>query len=489
MSVLFVWPAAIFFLLIWWTFFSGWSGLVRYGSVALGIAGIVAFFSIFRLERFDGDMTPTQISYRWKPSSEQRAREYLEQIESNVGRIEAEPAEGPLVAEDADWPGFRGPNRDGVITGLKLRTDWDARPPKTLWRHFVGKAWSSFAVIGDLAFTQEQRGDQEAVVAYKISDGSQVWVHTDNAEFVASVPQGGPGPRATPQFDQGKLYSLGGTGILNCLDARTGQAVWTTNILKDSGTPEKPTANLEWGMSGSPLIVDQFVIVIPGGTAGQSVAAYDKLTGKRVWATGQYPATYASPTVGSLNGQKVILAPLGTGVAGHSLDDGKELWFFKWTNAPKVCGAMPVLVDDQSVLYGIGYGEGTVRLQIGQDWSVTQKWHSNRFRPKFNDFVIRDGHAYGLDDGTLTCLDIETGKVKWKSGRYGYGQVLLVDDILLIVSEPGAVVLVPAVTSKQEPVATYQALDSSDITWNQPVLTRGRLLIRNANEATCIDLQ
>eukprot|EP00456_Euglypha_rotunda_P019996 TRINITY_DN175_c1_g1_i9.p1 TRINITY_DN175_c1_g1~~TRINITY_DN175_c1_g1_i9.p1 ORF type:complete len:556 (-),score=141.26 TRINITY_DN175_c1_g1_i9:78-1745(-) len=492
MSILFVWPAAIFSLLIWWTFFSGWSAKVRYGLIAFGIVGLSIFFTIFRPERFDGDMTPTRLTYRWKPRADQKAKEYLEQLKpANLGTPVDVAEASPLVADENDWTGFRGPNRLGNLPNQKLRTDWAGRPPKELWRHPVGHSWSSFAVIGDYAVTQEQRDSKEVTVAYHLNTGEQIWVHTDDAYFSVTEVQGGGGPRATPQFSDGKLYTLGATGILNCLDARTGQRDWTTNILEDAGVEGKPAANLEWGMAGSPLVVDQFVIVIPGGKDGKSVAAYDRSTGKKVWSGGSEPATYAGPVLATLHSERVVLAPLGTGLAANALETGEQLWFFPWTNAPKVCGAMPLVLDDRSVLYGIGYGEGTVRLEVekADKWTVTKKWHSNRFRPKFNDFVVRDGYAYGLDDGTLTCLDIETGKVTWKAGRYGYGQVLLVNDMLLIVSEKGEVLMIPAEPSKPDVVASFQALDEAEITWNQPVLVRGKLLVRNANEAACFDLE
>lgn len=489
MSILFVWPGALFLLLIWWTFFSGWSAKVRYGTVAFGFALLVAFFSVFRLERFDGDMTPTRLTYRWVPSADEKAREFLKQAAETTPV--ANVTEEPLVVTENDWPGYRGVGRDGIIRDFALRADLATNPPKEIWRHPVGRGWSSFAVVGDFAFTQEQRDDSEAVVAYRFSDGKQIWTHLDKARFAASDAQGGTGPRATPQFHEGKLYTLGATGILNCLEARTGKLIWTKNILQDAGTGGKPAANIEWGMAGSPLIVDQMVVVNPGGPGGHSAAAYNVESGELIWSGGDQPATYASPSLATLLGQRVILVPDGTGLACHSPTHGKELWFFPWTNAPKVCGALPVVVGEDSVLFGIGYGEGTVRLKLtldGENWSATKQWHSNRFRPKFNDFIVRDGHAYGLDDGTLTCLDIESGKVKWKAGRYGYGQVLLVGETLLLVSEEGQLVLIPAQPTKPEEPARAPLLDGG-ITWNQPVLVRGKLLVRNAHEAACFDLE
>ncbi|MBS0201789.1 MAG: PQQ-like beta-propeller repeat protein [Planctomycetes bacterium] len=489
MSVLFVWPAALFLLLIWWTFFSGWSARVRFGSAGAGIVGVVAFFSIFRLERFDGDMTPTRLSFRWTTSPDQKAQAFLQQVATN--KVTIPVIDAPLEATEDDWTGFRGSRRDGVVNDIRLQDDWKKLPPKLIWRHPVGRAWSSFAVIGDYAFTQEQRDTNEAVVAYQLSSGKQLWEHLDAAQFPASDAQGGTGPRATPQFDNGNLFTLGATGILNCLEARSGKVVWTANILNDAGTADKPAPNLGWGMAGSPLIVDQMVIVNPGGTNDNSVVAYDKQTGKKIWGGGKHPATYASPSVATLCGETILLMPVGTGLVAYSLSDGKELWFFPWSNSPQVCGAMPVVVDQNSLLFGIGYGIGTVRLKVSRTddaWTVTQQWHSNRFRPKFNDFVLYEGHAYGLDDGTLTCLNIDSGKVIWKSGRYGYGQVLLVDTKLLIVSEEGKVFQIPAEPSKPADVDGIPLLGDG-ITWNQPVLLHGRLLVRNAHEAACFSLE
>lgn len=496
MSVLFVWPAAVFALLNWWTFRSGWSWRVRLGVLGAGCAAVVVFFNLFQLDRFDGDMVPTRIVPAWRPSADQAARDFIASLPATtpvpVTTNGSEPVAAPLVASQGDWPGYRGMDRMGVVREATLRTDWSVRPPKELWKHPVGKAWSSFAVIGDMAFTQEQRGDSEAVVAYSLTTGQQVWSHLDPVKWSASDAQGGTGPRATPQFDSGLLYTQGATGLLSCLDAATGRGVWSADILKDAGTPGSPVPNLGWGTAGSPLVVDQFVIVVPGGKDEKSVVAYDKQTGQRVWSGGSRIASYGSPRVETLLGERTVLVPLGDGLAGHALDDGRELWFFKWGNGPQVNGAQPLLVADNSLLFGCGYGVGTVRLDLSREksiWTVTQRWHSNRFRPKFNDFVLHNGHVFGLDDGTLTCLDIETGKVKWKSGRYGYGQILLVGETLLILSEDGRVILRRAATSVSEELASFQALDPNGITWNHPVLVRGKLLVRNAIEAACFELE
>ena len=505
MSVLFVWPAALFALAIWWTFFSGWSWRIRMGLVGVIAAVVLGFFNLYRLE-WDGGMVPRRLVLRSKPTAEEVARQYRKQQLALVSAVktittgEDSQTAGPLplVITEGDWPGFRGPQRDGIVRKGSLRRNWQSVPPKQIWRHPVGRAWSSFAVVGNYVFTQEQRDEFECVVAYDLETGSELWSHADNALLSIVDANGGPGPHATPQFDDGLLYTLGGTGVLNCLDATTGKPVWKTNILQDSGDGRAPATNIEWGMSGSPLIVDNLVIVAPGGTIkegtpgfDQGVAAYDKKSGQRVWAAGKRQASYGSPRVEDLGGIRQLLIPNADGLSAHSLEGGKELWFFPLSNPPKVNSAMPWKLDDGSLLFGTGYGVGSVRLDIaggdGREWTAKQRWQTNRFRPKFNDFFVLNDHAYGLDDGTLACLDIENGKVKWKSGRYGYGQMLLVDDVMLIITEDGDLLLVPATPSKPETIATFKVFDSG-FCWNHPVLVRGKLLVRNAAEAVCLDV-
>ena len=508
MSVLFVWPAALFALTIWWTFFSGWSWLIRMGVIGLVLAALYGFSAVYRME-WDGSMVPRRIVLRSKPTGEEIARQYLKQRSATNGaKLEAstetsvEDAGGStaLVETEGDWPGFRGPKRDGVVIGASLRRHWDTVPPRELWRHPLGRAWSSFAVIGNHAFTQEQRDENECVVAYDLDTGSELWVHTDKTILSIVDANGGPGPHATPQFDDGLLYTVGGTGILNCLDAASGKKIWATNILNDASDGKTPPKNIEWGMSSSPLIVNNLVIVVPGGTEkegtscyNKGVAAYDKKTGKIEWASGTHQASYGSPRVEIIGGESQLLITHANGLSGYALSGaktGEELWFFPLENPPKVNSSMPWVLNDHSLLFGTGYGIGTALLDLSEEggsWKVTTRWMSNRFRPKFNEFFVRDGHIYGLDDGILACMEVETGKLKWRSGRYGYGQLLLVDDIFLIISEDGDLLLVPATPTKPEPVATFKVLDSG-FCWNHPTLVRGKLLLRNAVEAVCFDV-
>lgn len=492
MSILFVWPAAIFFLLIWWTFFSGWSLAIRFGSVGFAVALLMVFFSQFRLI-WDGDMVPRRVEWRSTPTAEQIAQNFFS-VESNSKPVIEE--QKPVATEE-DWPGFRGPNRDGVVRHANIRRDWTTNPPQELWRHPVGRAWSAFSIVGRFAFTQEQRQEMECVVAYDVNTGDQIWVHQDRALLSIVEANGGPGPHGTPQFDDSLLYTLGGTGILNCLDPLTGQVQWTTNILRDAGSEEQYAKPPEWGVSHTPLIVDSLVIVIPGGTAtegsvdfNKGVAAYDKKTGELKWAVGKHLPSYGSPRVETIQGVRQLLIPNGNGLSGHSLETGEELWFYPLENAPKVNSSMPWRLDDDSIIFGTGYGVGSVRIDIkkeGDHWEADKRWASNRFRPKFNDFVVREGFAYGLDDGTLCCLDLKNGSIKWKAGRYGYGQLLLFDDLLAVISEDGELMLIPATVTKPEVIASKHMF-SSGFCWNHMAYSRGKLLLRNANEAACLDI-
>ncbi|MEO7650624.1 MAG: PQQ-binding-like beta-propeller repeat protein, partial [Bryobacteraceae bacterium] len=189
--------------------------------------------------------------------------------------VVAAPAAAPAVAggrlTGAYWTDFRGPRRDGRYDEMPILTTWPKLGLKMLWQQPVGGGYASFVVANGLAFTIEQRRKQEAVAAYDLRTGREAWVHAWDAEFRESM--GGDGPRATPTWHEGRVYALGAEGELRCLDAETGKRIWARNILRDNGAE-----NVQWGMSAAPLIVDDKVIVLPGGSGGKSVAAYNKVT-------------------------------------------------------------------------------------------------------------------------------------------------------------------------------------------------------------------
>lgn len=452
------------------------------GWVMLVIA--VALVGSLRIDGWDGAMRPI-FAWRFSPTAEQR---FAASRTTAVSAAVDYSAQLPEAASD-DFPGFLGADRRGVVEGVKLDRDWNANPPMELWRKPIGLGWSAFAVSGKFAITEEQRGDQECVVCYDLPSGEQRWEHADAARFSETL--GGDGPRATPTVDQGRVFALGATGILNCLDQSTGQRIWSRNILTDAGA-----TNIQWGMAGSPLVIDSRVIVAPGGGQGRSAWAYDVETGEPVWNAGEDPAAYSSPLLTTLSGQPQVLLLTAKSLVSHDPASGRLLWRYEWRADQSIKCAQPLPLGDfgyaagkDQVLVSSGYGIGSQLLQIkreGDAWQVEPLWSTRQLRAKFSNMLVHGEYVYGLDEGILTCLDLRKGDRQWKQGRYGYGQMLLVGDVLLIQAESGDVVQVEATPRGHRELARLKAL--TDKTWNNPALAGRYLLVRNDREAACYEL-
>ena len=384
----------------------------------------------------------------------------------------------PAASEPAaEWPGFRGPHRDDVITGERIQTDWTASPPVALWRRPVGPGWSSFAVRGGLFYTQEQRGPEEVVACYKLATGEPAWAHADAARFWES--NGGPGPRGTPTLSDGRVYTFGATGILNALDARDGSVVWSRNAAADTGTKTP-----QWGFASSPLVTDGMVIV---ATAGQLIA-YDRDTGTRRWMGPAHGVSYSSPELVTIDGTPQVLLLSEAGLTSVAPADGAVLWEHPWPGYPIL---QPAMTADGDVLIAVTNESGTRRLAIAHSagaWNVQERWTSRGLKPYFNDFVVHHGYAYGFDGSILACIDLKDGSRVWKGGRYGNGQlVLLADqDVLLVLSEEGELALVKATPDKFTELARFPAIEGK--TWGHPVLAGDTLLVRNGEQMAAFRL-
>jgi len=393
----------------------------------------------------------------------------------------------PSASATADWPGFRGPERDGIVHGVRIATDWSASPPVELWRRAVGPGWSSFAVSGGRLYTQEQRGDDEVVSCYEEATGAPVWTHKDAARFFES--NGGPGPRGTPTLAGRRVYTLGATGMLNALDAGDGRVAWSRMAASDAeGTPSMGGGGTvkvpDWGFSSSPLVVDDLVVV---AMAGQLVA-YDLATGKPRWTGPKGGVSYSSPQLATIGGVPQLLLANATGLTSVAPADGQLLWQHKWRGFPIV---QPAFTSDGGVLLAIASDSGTRRLAIAQAagaWTVEERWTSPGLKPYFNDFVVHEGHAYGFDGRILACIDLANGERKWKGGRYGNGQLVLLaeQDLLLVLSEDGELALVNATPDRFTEVARVPALQGK--TWNHPALAGDVLLVRNGEEMVAFRL-
>ena len=375
------------------------------------------------------------------------------------------------------------PNRDGRYTQSAIRTDWPLNGLTPVWRQPVGGGYASFTVASGRAFTIEQRRDQEVVTAYDVATGRELWNRSwDAAHFKETL--GGPGPRATPTWHDGRVYALGATGFLWSLDADSGDVIWQRDILEDSRA-----TNLEWAMSSSPLIVDDLVVVQPGGGGGWSVVAYDKHTGDVVWHTLDDVQSYTSPMDVTLAGERQVLAVTAERVVGLSVDDGRLLWEHPWSPSTVPNIAQPILLSDHEIFLSASYGYGAALIELTSrngEVDVETIWSNNRMKNRFSSSVLHDGYIYGLDESILACVDASTGELQWKGGRYGYGQLLLAGSHLIVLTENGELVLVRATPDGHEEIASSEALDGK--TWNVPALADGQLLVRNAREMAAFDL-
>jgi outer membrane protein assembly factor BamB len=417
----------------------------------------------------------SDVSWRWSATAEER---FLASEASAVPAVAVVDA----VASNSAWPGFRGPERDSVVHGTSIGTDWSTDPPRELWRRPVGPGWSSFAMVDDRICTQEQRDENETVVCYDAATGEPAWLYAYPARFWEVM--GGLGPRATPTYHDGRLFSLGATGILNCLDAVTGELQWTRDIGKDADAPVPP-----WAFSSSPLVVDELVIVHAAGAAdGRAVVAYDLDTGTPRWFGQADSPSYSSPHLATLDGVRHVLQITTQGLFGLAPESGELLWHHDWpTDAGGDRVVQPAIVEDGSaVLVGTSFGIGTRKVAVSRDaagtWTTDEAWTSRGLKPYYNDLVVHRGTAYGFDGNILAAIDLATGERSWKGGRYGNGQlVLLADqDLLLVVSEKGELALVRASAAGYEEVARMQAIEGK--TWNHPIVVDGVVYLRNAEE-------
>jgi outer membrane protein assembly factor BamB len=446
------------------------SDRLRRASLLVIILLTCAAFTLIRTggltAEFDQDL-----HFRWTKTSE-------ELLLAQGDEPTALPATPIAAKTGTNWPGFRGSERDSVVRGVRIESDWSKSPPVELWRRPIGPAWSSFAVQGDLVYTQEQRGKDEVVACYNLITGKPVWRHGDPVRFWES--NAGAGPRGTPTLSGGRVYTLGATGVLNALDATDGAVVWSRNAASDTKT-KLPV----WGFASSPLVVGDVVVV---ATAGK-LAAYDVATGNPRWFGPDGGSGYSSPHLITINGVPQILLLSGTGATSVAPSDGKQLWEYQLPPGPRI--VQPAVTAEGDVLTHDGEGSDMRRIAVSQGpggWTVAERWSSAGLNPYFSDFVIHEGHAFGFAGSSIACIDLKDGQGKWKGGRYGHGQLVLLSDqdLLLVLSEQGELALVGATPDQFTELARFPAIKGK--TWNHPVLAGDVLLVRNGEEMAAFRL-
>jgi outer membrane protein assembly factor BamB len=467
-------------MIAWLAMTAPWQWSSRIAAVAGFGVGLGALFALVRVDETSGDVVP-KLAWRWAAKRDVALAGDFADLAGGTADL--------LSTTPQDYPQFLGPDRHAVVAGPRLARDWSQKAPRELWRRPIGAAWSSFAIVGRYAVTQEQRGENELVVCYELVTGKPVWYHADKSRFDETLA--GVGPRATPTVVDGRVYTLGAKGLLNCLDGATGKPIWSHDVAEENGAD---TLELmpQWGKSCSPLVVDDAVVVSAGGPEDRSLVAYHRLTGELLWHAGDDPSSYSSPQLATLAGKRQIVIINRESVVGHDPADGHILWSYDWPQLNPKC-AQPLVTGEDTVLVSAGYGLGSALVRLAPEGegglSVEQVWKERNLRnlkSKFADMILRDEFVYALDDGVLASIEAGTGKRRWRGGRYGHGQLLLVGDLLLVQAETGELALVDPNPKSFVELGRIPALIGK--TWNTLAITGNRLLVRNHEEAACYEL-
>ena len=466
----FVVPTVILTFFVWALVSGRLGGAGKWTSMFAAIIIGCGMWTLLRSDGISGHAV-AHFKWRWSLTSE----EMLLASDSRQSKIPTHVS--ALLETEAEWPGFRGPDRDSRVTGTSIASDWEASPPRELWRRSIGPGCSSFAIHGNLIFTQEQRGEEEIVSCYRLDTGEPVWKHSDHARFWDS--HAGAGPRSTPTISEGRIYTCGATGILNVLDEGDGTVIWSRNAAEDTGI-EIPG----WGYTSSPLVMDDQVMVAITGT----LLSYDIHSGKHLWTSKDGGSGYSSPHLLTIDGVRQILLMCKTGIFSINPSDGSLLWEYDWPVGDRIL--QPAILANGELLVSCGSSDGMRRLKVSSTsdgWKAEELWSAPLLKSTFNDLVVHDDHAYGFSGPFLECVDIVNGERTWKGGRYGGQLLMLTDqDLLLILTEKGEIALVRASPEEFNELGRIPVIEGK--TWNHPVLVNDFLLVRNSSEMVALRL-
>ncbi len=391
-----------------------------------------------------------------------------------------------LGASADDWPYWRGLHQDGISRETGLLKTWPAEGPRVLWKQAVPGGYSSFAVAQGRLYTMSEDRKEEIVLCLDATSGKQVWEYRYPADYDLHPgldQRFKSGPRSTPVVDAGHVYALGTTGVLNCLEAKTGRVVWTQDLLK---LGERPIP--EFGYSNSPFIAGDRLFVQPGGTKGNSLAALDKRTGKVLWKGQDDPIGYATPILIEAQGQAQVVYFTAAGIVAVRPADGQPLWRFPWKTNYDLNVATPIYAGGQLFLSS-NYGRGAAMLRLKPEGPVgaEEVYRTANMQNHFSTSVLYRDHLYGFSNDRLRCVEWATGEIKWDQRGLGRGSLLLADGHLFALGDKGDLVLAEATPAAYVEKGRFRALPQSPC-WTGPVLANGRLYVRNETEIVALDV-
>lgn len=472
---------SIILYLVWFLVGSGFSKKIKASVLGVIVFLVVSFLIQYEIKGWEGNMNPV---------IEKRGGADWDGPDS----LEPLWKKGSATKFTESFTQFMGDeNKSGIITGPELQTDWSAYPPVEKWRRKVGEGLGGFVIEGDHAIIMEQRGDEEVIVSYDRTTGHPRWFHREKARHESVL--GGVGPRSTASISEGYVYLIGGTGLLSCLNLNDGKLIWQINLVKEIGSDlDSESKNIPWGRSGSPLIINDLVIVPGGGVNGEykSLLAFHKKDGALVWAKGDSQISYSSPQKLTLLGVDQIVIVNEASVTSHEIETGNILWetalYGKTSsnaNSSQVCK-----VSERELILSKAYNTGARLISLSKNdskWQVEVTWKNRRsLRTKFSSSINIGGFkVVGLNERDLQAIDAKTGKEVWEGKRYGYGQILKYNDKLFVLSETGELALVDL--NQGEELAIMKVLDGK--TWCSIALAGNYLFVRNNTEAVCYELK
>lgn len=377
----------------------------------------------------------------------------------------------------ADWPQFRGPNRDGVSRETGLLKSWPAGGPKVLWKTPVGEGFSHVVVAGNRLITLYGQGGSEHAVALDAATGKQLWKVAIDRKYTSDM---GNGPRSTPTVDGNMVYVLSANAKLAALNVANGKTVWEHD-LQDGFDAKIPG----WGASTSPLVEGNLLLVDVGGSGGKSLVAFDKKTGKTVWASQSDKAGYSAPIAVTVGNVRQVIFFTGTSVVAVAPANGKVFWRVPWRTDWDVNAAAPIFVAPDKLFISSGYGVGATLFRLKAGGPPEEIWKSRGMKNQFSSSVLHKGVIYGFDDTTFKAIDAATGKDRWRQRGFGHGSLILADGHLAVLSDRGKLALVEATPDAYKEKGSVDILSGK--CWTAPTLANGKLYVRNEEQLVALD--